>query len=150
MKKLLSVLLAVIFAACSLSLVSAEPKATDPTREPGVGMNVSNFNTVDLDGNTVTGDILQNADLTFINYWATWCGPCKALSPILEELAEEYKDRIYIYKIDVDKEEKLSEIFGIRTVPTLLFSPLKGDPYMTSGVIPKHELKKKIEEILLK
>ena len=73
MKKLLSVLLAVIFAACSLSLVSAEPKATDPTREPGVGMNVSNFNTVDLDGNTVTGDILQNADLTFINYWATWC-----------------------------------------------------------------------------
>ena len=49
-----------------------------------------------------------------------------------------------------DKEEKLSEIFGIRTVPTLLFSPLKGDPYMTSGVIPKHELKKKIEEILLK
>lgn len=54
MKKLLSVLLAVIFAACSLSLVSAEPKATDPTREPGVGMNVSNFNTVDLDGNTVT------------------------------------------------------------------------------------------------
>lgn len=71
MKKLLSVLLAVIFAACSLSLVSAEPKATDPTREPGVGMNVSNFNTVDLDGNTVTGDILQNADLTFINYWAT-------------------------------------------------------------------------------
>ena len=82
--------------------------------------------------------------------FATWCGPCKALSPILEELAEEYKDRIYIYKIDVDKEEKLSEIFGIRTVPTLLFSPLKGDPYMTSGVIPKHELKKKIEEILLK
>ena len=85
-----------------------------------------------------------------IDFFATWCGPCKALSPILEELAEEYKDRIYIYKIDVDKEEKLSEIFGIRTVPTLLFSPLKGDSYMTSGVIPKHELKKKIEEILLK
>ena len=63
-----------------------------------------------------------------IDFFATWCGPCKALSPILEELAEEYKDRIYIYKIDVDKEEKLSEIFGIRTVPTLLFSPLRVTP----------------------
>ena len=96
MKKLLSVLLAVIFAACSLSLVSAEPKATDPTREPGVGMNVSNFNTVDLDGNTVTGDILQNADLTFINYWATWCGPCRQIAPIVSELAEEFDGKLVV------------------------------------------------------
>ena len=90
MKKLLSVLLAVIFAACSLSLVSAEPKATEPTREPGVGMNISNFNTVDLDGNTVTGDSLQNADLTFINYWATWCPPCRAEMPHIQTLHEYY------------------------------------------------------------
>lgn len=85
-----------------------------------------------------------------IDFFATWCGPCKALSPILDELSEEYKDQLYIYKVDVDQEERLSEIFGIRTVPSLLFSPLQGDPYMISGVMPKHELKKKIEESLLK
>lgn len=85
-----------------------------------------------------------------IDFFATWCGPCKALSPVLDELAEEYKDRIHIYKIDVDKEERLSEIFGIQSVPTLLFAPMQGDPHMISGVLPKHELKKIIEESLLK
>ncbi|WP_455499153.1 thioredoxin [Coprobacter sp.] len=85
-----------------------------------------------------------------IDFFATWCGPCKALSPILDELAEEYRDQIHIYKIDVDKEEKMSEIFGIRTVPTLLFAPIQGDPHMISGVFPKHELKKEIENYLLK
>ena len=120
MKKLLSVLLAVIFAACSLSLVSAEPKATDPTREPGVGMNVSNFNTVDLDGNTVTGDILQNADLTFINYWATWCGPCKMIAPIVKEIADEYDGKILVGKVNVDEEPDLTMQYNVSSIPTLM------------------------------
>ncbi|MFQ7039472.1 MAG: thioredoxin family protein [Barnesiella sp.] len=57
-----------------------------------------------------------------VDFYATWCGPCKALGPVLEELAGKYKDKIYIYKVDVDKEEELSDIFKIRTVPTLLYS----------------------------
>lgn len=85
-----------------------------------------------------------------VDFYAVWCGPCKALGPVLDELAEEYKDKIYIYKIDVDKEEHLSEIFGIRTVPTLLFAPIGGEPRTISGVVPKNELKKMIEDILLK
>ena len=120
MKKLLSVLLAVLFAACSLSLVSAEPKATDPTREPGVGMNISNFNTVDLDGNTVTGDILQNADLTFINYWATWCGPCKMIAPIVKEIADEYDGKILVGKVNVDEEPDLTMQYNVSSIPTLM------------------------------
>lgn len=85
-----------------------------------------------------------------IDFYATWCGPCKALGPVLEELAGKYKDKIYIYKVDVDKEEELSDIFKIRTVPTLLFIPVQGKPRLLSGVMPKAGLEKKIQDILLR
>ena len=85
-----------------------------------------------------------------VDFYATWCGPCKALGPVLEELAGKYKDKIYIYKVDVDKEEELSDIFKIRTVPTLLFIPVQGKPRLLSGVIPKAGLEKKIQDILLR
>ena len=80
-----------------------------------------------------------------VDFYATWCGPCKALGPVLEELAGKYKDKIYIYKVDVDKEEELSDIFKIRTVPTLLFIPVQGKPRLLSGVMPKAGLEKKIQ-----
>ncbi|MBO1734514.1 MAG: thioredoxin [Coprobacter sp.] len=85
-----------------------------------------------------------------VDFYATWCGPCKALGPVLEELAGKYKDKIYIYKVDVDKEEELSDIFKIRTVPTLLFIPVQGKPRLLSGVMPKAGLEKKIQDILLR
>ena len=84
-----------------------------------------------------------------VDFFATWCGPCKALSPILEEIGAEYGDKLNIYKVDVDKEEELSRVFGIRSVPTLLFIPLKGEPSMNSGVLSKLQLKQIIEEHLL-
>ena len=85
-----------------------------------------------------------------VDFYATWCGPCKALGPGLEELAGKYKDKIYIYKVAVDKEEELSDIFKIRTVPTLLFIPVQGKPRLLSGVMPKAGLEKKIQDILLR
>ncbi len=85
-----------------------------------------------------------------IDFYATWCGPCKALGPILEEVAKEYADKVYFYKIDVDKEEELSSIFGIKSVPTLLYVPMTGNPSMGQGVVPKPELIKIIGEKLLK
>ncbi len=85
-----------------------------------------------------------------IDFFATWCGPCKMLSPVLEELSEEYADSIHIYKVDVDQEEELSALFGIRSVPTLLFVPMKGQPQMLAGALPKAELKNVIADILLK
>ena len=84
-----------------------------------------------------------------IDFYATWCGPCKALAPVLEELAKEYDGKIYIYKVDVDKEEELAATFGIRSIPTLLWIPKDGKPTVTQGAMPKTELKKMIDEVLL-
>ena len=84
-----------------------------------------------------------------VDFYADWCGPCKAVAPVLEELAEEYKDQILIYKIDTDKEAELSGLFGIQSIPTLLFIPVDGQPMMQKGAIPKNAFKQVIEERLL-
>ncbi len=85
-----------------------------------------------------------------IDFYASWCGPCKMISPILEELAEEYKDEIYIYKINTEEEQELAAAFGIRSIPTLLFVPLDGQPQIANGALPKNALKDAIENVLLK
>lgn len=84
-----------------------------------------------------------------VDFYATWCGPCKALAPVLEELAKEYAGKVYIYKIDVDKEEELAGAFGIRSIPTLLWIPQSGKLTVTQGALPKPELKKMIDDTLL-
>ena len=85
-----------------------------------------------------------------VDFFATWCGPCKALGPVLEELAQEYGDRIVIYKVDVDQERELAGAFGIRSVPTLLYIPADGEPSMSPGAPSKAQLKQIIDEHLLK
>ena len=85
-----------------------------------------------------------------IDFYADWCGPCKAVAPILEELAKEYDGQIYIYKIDTDKEQELAAAFGIRSIPTLLFCPMNENPQMAQGALPKDVLKNAIDEVLLK
>lgn len=84
-----------------------------------------------------------------VDFYATWCGPCKMIAPILEELAKEYDGQIVIYKIDTEKEPELSAAFGIRSIPTLLFIPKTGDPQVAQGAMPKASLKKAIDEFLL-
>ena len=84
-----------------------------------------------------------------VDFYATWCGPCKMIAPVLEELAKEYAGQIVIYKIDTDKEPELSAAFGIRSIPTLLFIPMTGEPQLAQGAMPKAALKKAINEFLL-
>ena len=84
-----------------------------------------------------------------IDFYADWCGPCRTVAPILEELAEEYSGKIYIYKIDTDREQELAGLFGIRSIPSILFIPMAGQPQMATGALPKAELKKAIDEFLL-
>lgn len=85
-----------------------------------------------------------------IDFYADWCGPCKAIAPVLEELATEYGDQIYIYKIDTEAEQELAAMFGIRSIPSLLFIPMNEQPQMATGAIPKQQLKEAIDKVLLK
>ena len=84
-----------------------------------------------------------------VDFYASWCGPCKMLAPVLEELAKEYDGQIYIYKVNTETEEELSQAFGIRSIPTMLFIPMNGQPMMTQGALPKAEINKIIKERLL-
>lgn len=85
-----------------------------------------------------------------IDFYANWCGPCKAVSPVLEDLAKEYAGKIYIYKIDIDKEQELAGIFGIQSVPTFLFIPMGENPQMAMGALPKEKFIEIIKNTLLK
>ena len=85
-----------------------------------------------------------------IDFYADWCGPCKMIAPILEELAEEYDGQIYIYKIDTEVEQQLASEFGIRSIPSILFVPMNEAPQMAQGALPKDAFKQAIDEVLLK
>ena len=81
---------------------------------------------------------------------ASWCGPCRMVAPILEELAGEYESKIVVYKVNTEKEPDLAAAFGIRSIPSILFIPMSGKPQMLQGAMPKDAFKKAIEEYLLK
>ena len=84
-----------------------------------------------------------------IDFYADWCGPCKAVEPILDELAKEYEGKIKIYRVDTETERELSTVFGIRSIPSILFVPINKQPIMQAGALPKHSLKEIIEKELL-
>ena len=84
-----------------------------------------------------------------IDFWAPWCGPCKMVGPVLEELSEEYKGKVNIYKVNTDEEQELGGVFGIRSIPSILFVPLVGQPKMAVGALPKESLKQTIDKELL-
>jgi thioredoxin 1 len=83
-----------------------------------------------------------------IDFYADWCGPCKMVAPVLEDLQREYGDNLVIYKVNTENERELSAIFGIQSIPSLLFVPLDGQPQMAMGALPKSTFEKAIDEVL--
>ena len=97
---------------------------------------------------TNLNETIKNNDLVFIDFWATWCGPCKKLSPTLDEVSEEFGDRVNIVKVDVDESEDLAMTYGIRSVPTVLFFKNGQQVDKFVGALPKSEIVSKIENQL--
>ncbi|NLL28131.1 MAG: thioredoxin [Bacteroidales bacterium] len=85
-----------------------------------------------------------------IDFYADWCGPCKMVAPILDELSKEYEGKINIYKVNTEEEPELSAAFGIQSIPSILFCPLNEQPQMAMGALPKQTFIQAINDILLK
>ncbi len=83
-----------------------------------------------------------------IDFYADWCGPCKMVAPVLEQLSEEYKGKINIYKIDTEKEQELAGVFQIQSIPSILFCPKGEKPQMSMGALPKESFVEAIENVL--
>ncbi|HEY4613159.1 MAG TPA: thioredoxin [Bacteroidota bacterium] len=84
-----------------------------------------------------------------IDFWAPWCGPCRVVGPVIEELSDEYAGKVDFYKVNTDEEQQLAGAFGIRSIPSLLFVPMTGQPKMSVGALPKETLKQVVEKELL-
>ncbi|HXX65386.1 MAG TPA: thioredoxin [Bacteroidota bacterium] len=100
-------------------------------------------------------DYEKNKEWTFagqlpciVDFYADWCGPCKMVAPVLEQLSKEYAGKVDIYKVDTDKEQELAAVFGIRSIPSILFVPKEGKPQMAMGALPKESLVSAITEVL--
>lgn len=114
-----------------------------------IQMTTEDFKEKVFNYDTVTDWKYQGTLPAIIDFYADWCGPCKMVAPVLEELSEEYKGKLVIYKVNTDKEQELSGVFGIQSIPTILFIDASGEPMMQPGAFPKHVFKKIIEEKLL-
>jgi thioredoxin 1 len=84
-----------------------------------------------------------------VDFWAPWCGPCRMVGPIVDELSTEYKGKVNFYKVNTDEEQELGAVFGIRSIPSLLFIPKEGQPKLAVGALPKESIKSAIEKELL-
>ena len=83
-----------------------------------------------------------------IDFYADWCGPCKMVAPVLEELSKEYEGKLDVYKVDTEQETELAAVFGIRSIPSLLFVPKDGQPQMAMGALPKESFVKAFKDVL--
>ena len=84
-----------------------------------------------------------------VDFWAPWCGPCRLVGPVIDELSKDYAGKVNFYKVNTEEEQELAGMFGIQSIPSLLFIPVSGEPKMALGALPKKELKRIIESELI-
>ena len=159
---LATAVLAFSLSACSdnqsqkQTTANSENKTIINSKKKGDNMKVTELTTADFKTKVRNYEqhpqewVFEGKRPALVDFYATWCGPCKALSPIVEELAEKYDGKVDFYKVDVDKQEELAALFGIRSIPSLLFIPMEGQPEMSVGAMNMEQLQKAIEEKLIK
>lgn len=134
-----------LFAACG----NAGAKTTERKGKGVTELNSETFNEKVYDMTLPELAYLGNKP-AIVDFTATWCGPCQRIAPILEELADEYKKDIVIYKVDIDKERGLAEAFNVSSIPAILYIPADGgDPIMTIGASGKERFKEEIGKYLM-
>ena len=132
-----------VFALLSISFAYSQSKPVEITKE--------DFLTKVADYKKSPEKWVSLAEKPIIvDFYANWCKPCKMISPILDKMAENYADKIIIYKVNVDKEKELAKEIGINSIPTLIFVPKDGEPQIMVGAKSEEELDKFIQEVLLK
>jgi thioredoxin len=164
MKKLGIILLALTlnlgFIACDTnaaeksSAAENEKKTTEiSVNEVGgtvIYLNEDSFRELVWNYNNSPQDWVYEGDLpAVIDFYADWCGPCKRVAPIMEKLAKDYNGKVVIYKVDTDANRELSSVFGIRSIPSVLFIPKSGKPAMQPGAMQEEQYKQIIEEFVL-
>lgn len=133
-----------LFAACG----NAGAKTTERKGKGVTELNSETFNEKVYDM-TLPELAYLGKKPAIVDFTATWCGPCQRIAPILEELAEEYKGDIVIYKVDIDKERGLAKAFNVSSIPAVMYIPLDGDPTMTIGARGKEKFKQEIKTLLM-
>lgn len=147
-------MLAMLLAGSTTVAVAADKKAAATTTttkaEAGKVKHLTKAEFDKLVCNTANGGWKYIGDKPcVIDFYATWCGPCKMISPYLDEFAEKYKNQMYVYKIDIDKERELAQMFGAFSIPLLIFVPQKGEPSAQRGALGKEDLEIAIRKAVL-
>ena len=147
MKTLNAILIALAIFVCAG--ISAQAGNSSDKKSAVTELTSESFNAKIID-TTKEGMKYLGKKPAIVDFTATWCGPCRKLAPILEELAKDYKGKVEVYKVDVDQCKDLAKAFQISSIPALLFIPVDGEPQMLIGLRGKEDLKKDIDRILLK
>ena len=144
-------LVALLLAACETQATNNDKNNKKENKMKTIELTKADFlkKVMDYETNPNEWKYLGDKPAT-IDFYASWCGPCKMVAPILEELAEEYDGQIYIYKVNTEEEQELAGLFGIRSIPSILFIPMGEQPQMATGAMPKSSFKEAIDKVLLK
>lgn len=150
LKGLLMILAAMLLVSCSMSAKPDNNESEKAAQGEVITLNKADFLSKVYNYEMNQERWVYEGDRPcIIDFYADWCGPCKKIAPILKELAAQYKNDIIIYKVNVDNEKELASAFGIQSIPALLFVPVKGQPQMLQGALPKEEFVKQINSFLL-